>query len=304
MRTRFKTLTIAAVLATAAMAGCSSTTTGSSGAVQDDVTASASSAASSTGSTAPAPSPDPVTPTAEPTEVPASPGASPTVSPPLLGGSSNPYCNTGLEYSCGDVGPGGGIVFLAVSTPFSLSNGYTTASCGNNNCQYMEAVPAWESPTAENPTGFQMPGPMAWCVGPGATTSVSPGTGAAIGTGYSNTQTMATKSGYCSSGAANTAIASTWGGLLRLVHTLTGRGNGAHGVFFHLSNDLQWQHLLDFLAVVREKRLDLQFRKTAKQHKGKQHQCFGRAQYGLFGEGVLANHLVISPLRVGVSRQG
>lgn len=59
------------------------------------------------------------------------------------------------------------------------------------------------------------------------------------------------------------------GGLLRLVHTLTGRGNGAHGVFFYLSNDLQWQHLLDFLAVVREKRLDLQFRKTAKQHKGK-----------------------------------
>jgi hypothetical protein len=209
MRTRFKTLTIGMVLATAAMAGCSSTT-GSSGAVQDDATASAS--AASTASTAPAPSPDPVTPTAEPTEVPASPGASPTVSPPLLGGSSNPYCNTGLEYSCGEVGPGGGIVFLAVSTPFSLSNGYTTAVCGTNNCQYMEAVPAWESPTAENPTGFQMPGPMAWCVGPGATTSVSPGTGAAIGTGYSNTQTMATKSGYCSSGAANTAIASTWGG--------------------------------------------------------------------------------------------
>ena len=45
MRTPFKTLTIGLVLATAAMAGCSSTT-GSSGAVQNDATASASSAAS------------------------------------------------------------------------------------------------------------------------------------------------------------------------------------------------------------------------------------------------------------------
>ena len=196
MRTRFKTLTIAAVLATAAMAGCSSTTTGSSGAIQNDVTASAS--ASSTASTGPTPSPDPVTPTAEPTEAPASPVASPTDSPALLGGKSNPYCDSGLEYSCGQVGPGGGIVFLALSTPFSLSNGYTTASCGNN-CQFMEAQTALLSP-------------MPWCEGPGATTSVSPGTGAAIGTGYSNTQTMATKSNYCSSGAANAAIASTSGG--------------------------------------------------------------------------------------------
>jgi hypothetical protein len=114
------------------------------------------------------------------------------------GGSNNPNCNTGLQYSCGQIGPGGGTVFYAVSQAFSLSNGYT-AACGNNNCHYMEAQTA------------QLP-PMAWCVGPGATTSISPGTGAAIGTGYSNTQTMATFSGYCSSGAANAAIASTSGG--------------------------------------------------------------------------------------------
>lgn len=44
MRTRFKTLTVGLVLATAAMAGCSSTTAGSSGAVQDDVASSASAA--------------------------------------------------------------------------------------------------------------------------------------------------------------------------------------------------------------------------------------------------------------------
>jgi hypothetical protein len=172
MRTRLKLLTVGLVLVTASAAGCS-TTAGSSGAVQDEATGSASTAAS--------------------------PVASPTDSPPLLGSSNSVDCNPGLEYSCGDVGPGGGIVFYAVSQAFSLSNGYTTASCGTNDCQYMEAQTA------------QLP-PMPWCVGPGATTSVSPGTGAAIGTGYSNTQTMATFSGYCSSGAANAALASTSGG--------------------------------------------------------------------------------------------
>ncbi|CAB4968483.1 unannotated protein [freshwater metagenome] len=194
MRTRLKLLTVGLVLVTASTAGCSSTA-GSSGAVQDDATAAA---ASSAASTAPAPSPDPVAPTVGPTEAPASPVASPTASPPLLGGSNNPNCNTGLQYSCGQIGPGGGTVFYAVSQAFSLSNGYT-AACGNNNCHYMEAQTA------------QLP-PMAWCVGSGATTSISPGTGAAIGTGYSNTQTMATFSGYCSSGAANAAVASTSGG--------------------------------------------------------------------------------------------
>ena len=193
MRTPLKLLTVGVVLVTAAVAGCSSTT-GSSGAVQNDATASA---ASSTASTAP--SPDPVTPTVAPTEAPASPVTSPTDSPPLLGGSNSPNCNTGLQYSCGQIGPGGGTVFIAVSQAFSLSNGYTTASCGTNNCHYMEAQLAL------------LPG-LPWCGGPGATTSVSPGTGAAIGSGYSNTQTMATLGGYCSSGAANTAIASTSGG--------------------------------------------------------------------------------------------
>ena len=187
MRTRLKLLTVGLVLVTVTVAGCSSTA-GSSGAVQDD--ASSAAASSSAASTGPAPSPEPVTPTAAPTEAPASPVASPTDSPALLGGSSNSNCATGLAYSCGDVGPGGGTVFYATSTPFTLSNGYT-AAC-SNNCQYLEVLQA------------QLP-EMPWCVGPGAKTSVSPGTGAAIGTRYSNTQTMATFSGYCSSGAAKDA---------------------------------------------------------------------------------------------------
>ena len=192
MRTRLKVLTVGVVLVTAAVAGCSSTTV-SSRAVQDD--APASSAAAPAASTGPTSSPDPVTPTAEPAEAAANPVASPTDSPVLTGGSKN--CNTGLAYSCGQIGPGGGTVFYAQSTPFTLSNGYT-AAC-SNNCQYLEVLQA------------QLP-EMPWCVGPGAKTSVSPGTGAAIGTRYSNTQTMATFSGYCSSGAANAAITSTSGG--------------------------------------------------------------------------------------------
>ena len=200
MRTRMKLLTVGLVLVTAAVAGCSSTTAGSSGAIQNDVTLPPSPSAAST---APAPSPDPVTPTAEPTEAPASPVASPTDSPALLGGQTNPYCDKGLKYTCGYKGPGGGIVFYAKSTPFSLSGGYTTAACGNNNCQYMEE------------RGLEQP-PMPWCVGPGVGKSISPATGTAIGTGYSNTQTIATGSGpygqYCISGAANAAVASTSGG--------------------------------------------------------------------------------------------
>jgi hypothetical protein len=104
-----------------------------------------------------------------------------------------------MPYSCGQIGPGGGTVFIAVPKAFSLSNGYTTAACGTNSCHYMEAQLAL------------LPA-MPWCVGAGQSTKLSPGTGAAIGTGYSNTMTMATFSNYCSSGAANVAKASTSGG--------------------------------------------------------------------------------------------
>jgi len=192
-----KLLTIGLVLGTAAVAGCSSTTAGPAGAIEDAVEMAATSPASPSASASsdPISSPDPVSPSPAPTEETASPVASPTDSPALLGGSKN--CNTGLAFSCGQTGPGGGTVFYAQSTPFTLSNGYT-AAC-SNNCQYLEVQKA------------QLPA-MPWCVGSGATKSISPGTGAAIGTGYSNTQTMATFSGYCSSGAANAAIASTSGG--------------------------------------------------------------------------------------------
>ena len=185
MRTRFKTLTVGLVLATAAMAGCSSTT-GSSGAVQNAATASASSAASSAASTAPAPSPDPVTPTAEPTEAPASPVASPTDSQsasdspqgPALGdavAANNDVCAKYLLYFCGGIGASGvGTVFYASTTPFA---------CGANmesSCNYLEVAPQrWNGTLVKCPGG---------CVGSPDSTSDWGSAGAGSGRGYSYCQ--------------------------------------------------------------------------------------------------------------------
>ena len=220
MRTRMKLLTVGLVLATAAMAGCSSTT-GSSGAVQNDATASASSAASaaasSAASTAPAPSPDPVTPTAEPTEAPASPVASPTDSTsasdspqsPVLGGASaanNVVCDTGLKYACGDIGASGvGTVFYASSTSFPcVANGVDVTS----SCNYLEVAPnGWNgtlvkclrgcegSPNKTSDFGSSGPGTgrgYAYCTGTGKTSVIPNASGTLIGTGYPNTSAMLT----------------------------------------------------------------------------------------------------------------
>ena len=178
MRTPFKTLTIGVVLATAAMAGCSSTTAGSSGAVQN---AAPSSASSSAASTAPAPSPDPVTPTAEPTEGPASPVASPTDSSsasdsptgPALGVAvaNNDVCAEGLQYSCGGIGASGvGTVFYASATPFA---------CGlsmDSLCNYLEVAPnGWNGKMVKCPVD---------CGGRTDTTSDFGSVGPGSGKGY------------------------------------------------------------------------------------------------------------------------
>ena len=85
-------LTVGLVLATAAMAGCSSTTAGSSGALQDDATASASADATAS----------------------ASAGAA---------------CADGGVCVFGDTGPGGGVVFYVASTPFSAPGTVCGSSC-------------------------------------------------------------------------------------------------------------------------------------------------------------------------------
>ena len=197
MRTGSKLVTIGLAFCISGVAGCASTTSSSTGALQDDVPASVASEPGSPASESPpvastGPSQSSAPAPAEPTAAPASSG------PPLLGSSSDGPCDNGMEYSCGDTGPAGGIIVYVIRDGFSLSNGYS-AAC-SNDCNYLEAQPS------------ALPGSYPWCVGPGATTSVSPGTGGAIGTGYSNTQTIATFSGYCSSSAAGAALASSFGG--------------------------------------------------------------------------------------------
>ena len=233
MRTPFKTLTVGLVLATAAMAGCSSTTAGSSGAVQNAATASASSAssassaasaaASSVASTAPAPLPDPVTPSPAPTEASASPVASPTDSTsasdspqgPALGdavAANNDVCAKYLLYFCGGIGASGvGTVFYASTTPFAC--GADMAS----TCNYLEVAPQkWNGKlvkckggcggstdkTSDRGTG----GPGAgggypYCLRQGDGWVIPNASGTLIGTGYPNTSAMLT---YCA-GASNTA---------------------------------------------------------------------------------------------------
>ncbi len=231
MRTRFKTLTVGLVLATAAMAGCSSTT-GSSGTVQNAATASASSAASaaasSVASTAPAPSPDPVTPTAEPTGAPASPVASPADSSsvsdsptgPALGGAivaNNDVCANGLPYACGGIGASGvGTVFYASTTPFA---------CGANmesTCNYLEVAPnGWNGKlakckggcggstdkTSDRGTGAE--GGYFYCKGLGVGWVIPNASGTLIGTGYPNTSAMLT---YCDSYTAAKQVRGYTGG--------------------------------------------------------------------------------------------
>ena len=109
--TRLKLLTVGLVLVTAAMAGCSSTTAGSLGAVQDDASASASSSAAST--------------------------------------SPAPSCADGGVCVLGDTGPGGGVVFYVASTPWGTADPFSApGTVCDNNCIYLEAAQSNQGPTA------------------------------------------------------------------------------------------------------------------------------------------------------------
>ena len=205
MRTRMKLLTVGLVLVTAAVAGCSSTTAGPAGAIQDDATstpslASSSSSAGPTSSAAPV-----VSPTAAPTEAPASPVASPTDAPddPALVGSTvanNYVCDTGLPYACDDTGPGGGTIFYASSTAFA---------CGPEvalSCNYLEVAQNLWAPDSQNKctkAGGQCGGSatqtsdfagsgngITFCTGSGKNDWIPDASGSGIGTGYANTTAM------------------------------------------------------------------------------------------------------------------
>ena len=206
MGPRFKTLTVGLVLATAAVAGCSSTT-GSSGAVQNDATA-------------------PASPVASPTD---SPSASESPqSAALLGttkDTSTDVCDADLAYSCGDIGASGvGIVFYANSTSFA---------CGANmasTCNYLEVAPNLWNPdsqiackaatggtscggSVQTTSDFSSSGlGFPWCTGSGGTASIDQGRqNDDIGAGFANTTAMLS---VCNPGdAGNVARSYTGGGL-------------------------------------------------------------------------------------------
>ena len=226
-----KLLTVGLVLVTAAVAGCSSTTAGPDGAIQDDVELAASPPASS--SAGPTSSPDPIIPSPEPTEAAASPVASPTdASSPtdvpddqaLLGATAvnNNVCDLGLDYKCGDTGPGGGTVFYALSTGFACG-----ADMGST-CNYLESAPnLWRAyktsckkadgdrktnsyggtcaGSSQETSDFTQTGDgFQWCptYAPGNQELISGAVATAIGSGYANT--IASK-GKCNSNDSYTA---------------------------------------------------------------------------------------------------
>ena len=205
-----KLLTVGLVLVTAAVAGCSSTTAGSAGAIQDDVELAAPASAPASSSAGPTSSPDPVTPSPAPTEAPASPVASPTDLPSLpaavyvpadnLGGSASTasVCDLGLEYECGDIGSSGvGTVFYASAISFKCGQ-YMTSSCN-----YLESAPNLWAPNSQstceltgsacggsnqNTSDFSGTGKgITWCTGEGAKSFISGAVNEAIGSGFSNT---------------------------------------------------------------------------------------------------------------------
>ena len=214
-----KLLTVGLVLVTAAVAGCSSTTAGSAGAIQDDVELAAPASAPASSSAGPTSSLDPV---ASPTDAP-SPTDVPD-DPALLGKSSgnNSVCDQGLEYKCGDIGQSGvGTVFYAIATPFAC--GASMAS----QCNYLEFAPnGWNGPEVNCPGkcggrvnktsdwGQESVGTgkgYAYCTGSGANTVIANASGTVIGSGYTNTSAMLTK---CNSGnAAEQVRVYTGGGM-------------------------------------------------------------------------------------------
>ena len=187
MGSRVNALAVGLVMIATTAAGCSSTTAGPSGAAQDDVGSSAPVASSSAlpvASSTASPAVSSVPASAQP-----APASSPA-EPPLLGSSDEwVTCDSGLQYECGDAGPGGGVVFFASSRSFAESG----SVCGSS-CNFLEAQTV-------------SVGSAPWCVGSGASDYVQPND-TTLGSGYSNTQAMLQA---CTSGAANSAVAPSGG---------------------------------------------------------------------------------------------
>ena len=232
-----KLLTVGLVLVTAAVAGCSSTT-GSSGAVQNDVTANpmpspefSPSAGTSAGPVASASPtlPPIVSCTNEAATRSDSSSSPPSPAEPIVGGFCHPpapkivACDPGMQYACGGYGQSGvGTVFYASTASFA---------CGANmasTCNYLEMAPNMWNPnfssacrtfndtscdgTLQTTSDFSSTGKgFPWCTGSGGTSSISGTTNQVIGSGFTNTTAMLP---VCNSDdAGNVARSYTGGGM-------------------------------------------------------------------------------------------
>ena len=150
--------------------------------------------------------------------------------PPLLGqSSSGTVCDSGLAYACGDQGPGGGMVFYASSTGFPCGPSYASG------CNFLEVAPnGWNGKEVDCPTGRDFNAGTGcagepdktsdwgqagigtgrgypYCTGMGEKRAIPNASGEAVGTGYSNTQSMVAN---CVSGdAGQLAMNYSGGGL-------------------------------------------------------------------------------------------
>ena len=226
MGMRFQALTVGLVLVTAGVAGCSSTAAGSSGAVQDAIVVSAAPSASAGASSGSSVSAEPVESAA------AEPGApsglseesldSPSEEATITGAeppSDKNVCDAGLAYACGQVGPGGGVVYYASSTPYACGADMATS------CNFLEVAPnGWDGNPVKCPGGcggssnktsdFGSAGigsgrGFKYCTGKMERLNLVPDASATtIGSGYANTNSMATN---CESGNAG-EVARRYGG--------------------------------------------------------------------------------------------
>jgi len=170
----------------------------------------------------PTSSPAPVSPSPGPTGATASPTASPTDSSGAVQGEApqGVSCADGGVCAVGDPGPGGGVVFYAVTNPFV--SGPNMAS----SCNFLEVAPNLWDPsktatcrdlqtycggTDQTTSDFSNIDPygIPWCKGK---SMIVPGaSGTVIGSGYANTSAILP---YCNTGdAANVARSYSGGGL-------------------------------------------------------------------------------------------
>ena len=209
MRVRLRVLAVGVAVVSVAVAGCSSKTSGSSGAVQDEVSAS-SSAVPSAGAASGA--------------AVASTAASPSGSPSASFGNTknttnNDVCDSGLEYACGSTGPGGGTVYYASSVAFPCGADMTSS------CNFLEVAPNLWDPDSQhgcskqspcggsnqNTSDFSFSGKgITYCTGgSGQTGPIAGALGNSIGWGYANTTALLA---VCSSADAGSAARRYTGG--------------------------------------------------------------------------------------------